>query len=58
MGTWQTQVCLFHVLPVLGIFLNIYLMLSPTSTFATRDFVAKLDVGPRLGGPVGPQQHL
>ena len=24
----------------------IYLMLSPTSTFATRDFVAKLDVGP------------
>ena len=39
-------------------FIIIYLLLSPTSTFATRDFVAKLDVGPRLGGPVGPQQHL
>ena len=38
-------------------FFIIYLMLSPTSTFATRDFVAKLDVGLRVGGPVGPEQH-
>ena len=30
-------------------FFIIYLMLSPTSTFATRDFVAKLDVGPQVG---------
>jgi hypothetical protein len=34
------------------IILNIYLMLSPTSSFATRDFVAKVDVGPRVRGPV------
>ena len=32
-------------------------MLSPTFTFATCDFVAKLDVGPRVGGPVGSEQH-
>jgi hypothetical protein len=32
-------------------FIIIYLMLSPTSCFATRDFVAKLDVGPRVCGP-------
>jgi hypothetical protein len=34
----------------------IYLMLSPMSSFATRDFAAKLDVRPQVCGPVGPQQ--
>ena len=30
-------------------FIIIYLMLSPTFSFATRDFVAKLNVGPPGG---------
>ena len=33
-------------------------MLSPMSTFATRDFVAKLDVGPRVCGPVALNNEL
>ena len=39
-------------------FFIIYLMLSPMSTFATRDFVAKVDVGPRVGGPACPQHCI
>ena len=30
---------------------------GPTSSFATRDFVAKLEVGPRLHGPAFPYIH-
>ena len=49
---------MFFYIQVHPYFIIIYLMLSPTSAFATRDFVAKLVVGHRVHGRVLQLQSI